>query len=102
MFGQLIISFLIFLKHFFLPPFHSTINRQFFSPAFVFSLHNEKRFFVPDILQIGQVKITFTHGKVINSIQDIGLSNPIISDETIETGSKSQGRLCDIFKVDDI
>ena len=92
MFGQLIISFLIFLKHFFLPPFHSTINRQFFSPAFVFSLHNEKR----------QVKITFTHGKVINSIQDIGLSNPIISDETIETGSKSQGRLCDIFKVDDI
>jgi len=38
---------------------------------------------------------------VINSIQDIGLSNPIISDETIETGSKSQGRLCDIFKVDE-
>ena len=26
----------------------------------------------------------------------------VISDETIETGSKSQGRLCDIFKVDDI
>jgi len=37
-------------------------------------MHNEKRFFVPDILQIRQVKITFTHGKVINSIQDIGLS----------------------------
>ena len=40
--------------------------------------------------------------KELNIIQDIGLSNPIISDETIETGSKSQGRLCDIFKVDDI
>jgi hypothetical protein len=54
---------------------------------------------MPDIQTIGIGEKTFAERKVINGIQDIGFSNPIISHETVDFGTKFQRSILVIFKI---
>ena len=45
--------------------YHLSMCKSYFNLPDLQNIRHEEPFFVPDILQIRQVKITFTHGKVI-------------------------------------
>lgn len=97
--GQLLIRFLILFEHFFLSPFHSAIDLQFLVSPLILSLHNKERFIMTDILGIRQIKIAFTHGKLIQGIQNIRFPYAVIPYKTIKTGTEYQCRFRYVFEV---
>jgi hypothetical protein len=56
---------------------------------------------MPDILGIRNVKIALAEGQIIDGIQQVGLSNPIVAYETIYLSGETQGGLTKIFIIQD-
>jgi len=61
----------------------------------------DKKMFFPmtDILGIHGIKIAFGHGQVINGIQKIGFTGPIIPNETVDLLAERQLKLIIILEI---
>jgi hypothetical protein len=54
---------------------------------------------MPNILRIGNVKIALTEGQIIDGIQQVGFSNPVVANETVYLSGEAQGGLPKIFII---
>jgi hypothetical protein len=63
------------------------------------ALDHKKGFGVPDVLAVDGIKKAFTEGKVIDRVQQIGLSHAIIAHKTVDLFGESFLERLVIFEV---
>ena len=70
---------------------------QFFTQ--VYTLYQKMLLSMPNVLGIDRVKIALRHGEIIDCIQEIGLTGPIIPHETIDFLTEIQLQLVIILEI---
>jgi len=64
-----------------------------------YTLDNGKFLIMPDILSIYSIEIAFAETEIMDGIKDIGFTNTVVPDKTINTGREFYFNLFKIFKV---
>src|SRR5512139_3259423 len=96
---QPVIFLFISFKNLALVAMNSTIN--LIGPVLCLksALDHCKLLLMPDVLGIDGIKITFAQAQVMNGIEYIGFSDPVIPDKTIYAGGKRNLCIFEVLKI---
>jgi hypothetical protein len=97
MFGKTVVGFPVPAHNLMLLPFHTACHFfDIFGCISEQSLDQKKFGIMPNYLTVYRIDCTLTERKIINGIQQIGLTHPVLSYKTIDLGRKIQ---IDLLKI---
>ncbi|MPM70582.1 hypothetical protein SDC9_117537 [bioreactor metagenome] len=99
MIRQAFILFFIAFELLLLFTLHSAINIFLFTVFHIVALNHKKFSLMMYVLRIDRVGVALAKGKVINRIQHIGFSHPVVADEAVDLFRKIQSSFPDIFVI---
>ena len=99
MVGQAFILFLVAAEHLFLVTFQSAVDTLISALQFERTLHHEEVLVMPDVLAFDGVEIALAEGQVMDGVEQVGLSLPIITGKDVHAMVKLQAGLAVILKI---